>query len=67
MAILYFVAYCSAGDGIGEHQICLKYVPLEVTYIEAENRCHQEGGALFKLDSQEKYNLFQVYLGTLNI
>lgn len=67
MAILYFVAYCSDGGGIDEHQICLKYLPLEVTYLEAENRCHREGGALFKLDSQQKYTLFQEFLGTLNI
>lgn len=53
--------------GFDEHQICLKYLPLEVTYLEAENRCHREGGALFKLDSQQKYNLFQEFLGTLNI
>lgn len=67
MAVRYFVAFCADVDGNDEHQICLKYVPLAVTYFEAENSCRREGGALFKLDSHQKYNFFQEYLGTLKI
>lgn len=58
MVIFYFVVYCLDGGGIDEYQICFKYLLLEVIYLEVENRCYWEGGVFFKLDLQQKYNLF---------
>nr|XP_019924464.2 uncharacterized protein LOC109619238 [Crassostrea gigas] len=42
-------------------QICLKYFPVPVIYATAKANCEAEGGNLIKIDSQEKYNIFNDY------
>lgn len=62
-SLFYFAAFCYEGYGDREEKNCLKYVPEAVTYPEAETRCQKEGGALFKLDSQQKFDILTEYIG----
>uniref|UniRef100_K1R1M3 Uncharacterized protein n=1 Tax=Magallana gigas TaxID=29159 RepID=K1R1M3_MAGGI len=39
-------------------EICLKYFPVPVTYSTAQSNCQAEGADLIKIDSQEKYDIF---------
>ncbi|XP_052693547.1 uncharacterized protein LOC128171798 [Crassostrea angulata] len=43
------------------YQICLKYFPVPVSYSTAKANCHDERANLIKIDSQEKYNIFEDY------
>nr|XP_019924468.2 uncharacterized protein LOC105332398 [Crassostrea gigas] len=43
------------------HQICLMYFPVPARYSTAKTLCQAGGGNLFKIDSQEKFDLFEDY------
>ncbi|XP_062599755.1 uncharacterized protein LOC134261336 [Saccostrea cucullata] len=43
-------------------EICLKFVPLFVNHTEAVSSCVKEGGDLIKLDSRDKFKIFQRHM-----
>ena len=47
------------------YEICMKYFPVPVIYATAKANCEAEGGNLIKIDSQEKYDIFNDYHGKL--
>lgn len=49
------------------HQICLMYFPVPARYSTAKTLCQAGGGNLFKIDSQEKFDLFEDYHGMLSL
>lgn len=59
-----FAAFCYTGyKDDKEDKNCLKYVPEAVTFPEAEARCQEMGGALFKIDSQQKFDILTDFIG----
>lgn len=59
-------AFCYKGyKDDKEEKNCLKYVPEAVPFPEAEARCQEKGGALFKLDSQKKFDILTDFIGKL--
>lgn len=59
-----FAALCYTGyKDDKEDKNCLKYVPEAVTFPEAEARCQKMGGALFKIDSQQKFDILTDFIG----
>ncbi|XP_062587783.1 uncharacterized protein LOC134249445 [Saccostrea cucullata] len=45
------------------YEICVKYVPTPTMYDDAVSRCNEDGGDLFKIDSEKKYEIFKELLG----
>lgn len=67
---LCFVAPCADGYAtyyLMPYQICLKYFPVPVSYSTAKANCHDERANLIKIDSQEKYNIFEDYHGMFKL
>lgn len=58
-----FAVFCYEGYDDKEEKNCLKYVPEAVTFPEAEAHCRNEEGALFKMNSPQKFNILTEYIG----
>lgn len=62
--LFHFAALCYTGyKDDNEDTNCLKYVPEAVTFPEAEARCQEMGGALFKIDSEHKFDILTDFIG----
>nr|XP_034319372.1 uncharacterized protein LOC117687235 [Crassostrea gigas] len=43
------------------YEICMKYFPVPASYSTAQANCQAEGADLIKIDSKEKYDIFNDY------
>lgn len=65
-----FVVPCDNGYAtyyLMPYQICLKYFPGPVSYSKAQANCQAKDADLIKIDSKEKYDIFNDYHGMLKL